>query len=155
MRVVVQRVLESSVTVEGQTSGAISRGVLLLVGFGADDDESQLAPMANKVANLRIFPNDAGRFDRSLIDEKLPALAVPQFTLYADCKKGRRPEFFGALAPAKAEPLFELFVSCLEELLAQPVQKGVFGADMKVSLVNDGPVTITLDSDELFRSIQS
>ena len=153
MRVLVQRVSEAAVAVEGRTIGQIGRGFLLLVGIGAEDEAdggAALVPMAAKVLNLRVLPDDQGRMNRSLLEAGGEILAVSQFTLHADCRRGRRPSFTGAAAPEFANTQFERFV----ELLRQGglrVERGVFGAMMHVSLVNDGPVTIWLDSREIMR----
>jgi len=145
MKVLLQRVASASVTVDGKVTGAIERGLLLLTGFGAGDDASKLVPMAQKVANMRIFPNDEGRFHFSVLEIGGGVLTVPQFTLYADTSKGRRPEFFSALAPAEATKLFDAFTLEFVKLGVKSVGKGVFGADMKVALLNDGPVTIMVE----------
>ncbi|MBX7138908.1 MAG: D-tyrosyl-tRNA(Tyr) deacylase [Oligoflexia bacterium] len=146
MKIVLQRVNEASVTVEGRITGAIRHGLLLLVGFGLTDDEAKLRPVADKLVNLRIFPDERGRFHHSLAEVGGAILAVPQFTLFADLSKGgRRPEFFGALEPAKAAPLFDRFVETLKQVGVAQVETGIFGADMKVRLENDGPVTIPLE----------
>ena len=150
MRIVAQRVNSASVAVEGERVGEISLGLLLLVGFGkesdsGDDIEKKLSNAAERVAHLRIFPDDAGRFHRSLIDVGGAVLAVPQFTLYGDTSRGRRPDFFGALEPEKAFQHFEAFVSELRKRGIARVETGRFGAHMKVQLENDGPVTIILD----------
>jgi D-aminoacyl-tRNA deacylase len=145
MKVVIQRVNYASVKVSGETVGEISRGVCLLVGFGPEDDASKLKPMAEKIVNMRIFPNEEGRFDRSTLEIGGAVLAVPQFTLYADTRKGRRPDFFGALEPAAASRLFDEFVALLGKTGAAKVAAGVFGGDMKVALENDGPVTIVVE----------
>ena len=141
-----QRVSSAAVTVDGEQVGAIGSGLLLLVGFGRGDDASQLAPMADKVAGLRVFPDAAGRLHHSVRDTGGGVLAVPQFTLYGSTRRGRRPEFTDALAPEDASRLFAAF---LDELaasgLAQPPQSGRFGAHMAVQLVNDGPVTLLLE----------
>ncbi len=142
MKVLLQRVSSASVTVDGTVRGAIDRGLLLLVGFGQGDTVAALAPMAEKLAVMRIFPNEQGRFHFSVKDIGGGVLLIPQFTLFADTSKGRRPEFFGALPPAEATKLFDAFVEEFTKLGVSPVEKGVFGADMKVSLLNDGPVTI-------------
>jgi D-tyrosyl-tRNA(Tyr) deacylase len=118
---------------------------MLLVGFGKDDSPDVLQPMAEKIATMRIFHDENGRFDASVIDSKGGILAVPQFTLYADTTKGRRPEFFQALAPQGAAHLFVQFKDALRQAGASEVESGVFGAHMEVELVNDGPVTITLE----------
>ncbi len=154
MRVLLQRVSRASVTVSGAVVGAIDRGFLLLVGATASDTEADLDYLADKVANLRVFPDDAGAMNRSALDllddpgDAIGMLVVSQFTLYADVRKGRRPSFIGAAPPDLAAPL----VSGLAERLRQrgfPVEEGQFGASMAVELVNDGPVTIWLDTAEL------
>ncbi|MCB0360659.1 MAG: D-tyrosyl-tRNA(Tyr) deacylase [Bdellovibrionales bacterium] len=147
MRVVAQRVQQASVEVDKEVVGRIRQGLCLLVGFGQDDSGDELEPMANRIVNLRIFPDETtGRFHRSLLDVSGSILAVPQFTLYADTSKGRRPEFFSALLPSKAAPLFERFVAALSDAGAPQVATGIFGAHMNVTLTNDGPVTILLES---------
>lgn len=150
MRLVIQRVTEASVTVEGEVVGSIGPGFLLLVGVGHEDDESVLEPMARKVVNMRLFrdPEGDSGFHRSLLEEGGEVLAVSQFTLHANCRKGRRPSFIGAAPPVEAERLFDLFV---EQLRVQgpKVETGRFGASMQVALLNDGPVTIWLDSEEV------
>jgi D-tyrosyl-tRNA(Tyr) deacylase len=145
MRIVIQRVLNSSVEVESKQVASIQRGLMLLVGFGQDDTAECLQAMAEKVVNMRIFPNEEGRFHFSVKDIAGEILAVPQFTLYADTSKGRRPEFFAALKPEAATKLFDEFCDCLSKTLDRPVERGIFGANMKVNLLNDGPVTIILD----------
>ena len=145
MRVLLQRVNNAQVTVEGRVVGRIERGLLLLVGLGQGDDESRLKPAAEKVVNMRIFPDDKGRFHFSTLDIEGEILAVSQFTLYADTSKGRRPDFFSALEPTKARELFEKFVSEIQALGVKRVETGEFGAEMKVALENDGPVTIMLE----------
>lgn len=146
VRTVVQRVLEASVTVDGETVAACGAGVLVLLGIENGDDGDVAARLASKVARLRIFENAAGRFDRSLVDVPGEALVVSQFTLIADSRrqKGTRPDFSRAARPEIAEPLYEHFCEALRDL-GVPVQTGVFGARMEVSLVNDGPVTIILE----------
>lgn len=144
MKVVLQRVSEARVHVEGRLVGKIGRGYLLLVGFGKGDTEECIRPMIEKIINMRIFPNDAGRFDKDITQVDGEILAVSQFTLFADTSKGRRPEFFQALEPAEAARLFTLFVEQLRTTPVRKVATGEFGAMMQVSLVNDGPVTITL-----------
>ncbi len=146
MKIVIQRVSNASVVVENKVVGAISPGLMLLVGFGKVDTKEKLPAMAEKVANLRIFPDEKGRFHYSLLEIKGEILLVPQFTLYADCSKGRRPEFFNALEPQAATELFDLFVEEFKKLAIPKVQTGVFGAEMHVSLLNHGPVTILLES---------
>jgi D-tyrosyl-tRNA(Tyr) deacylase len=147
MKAVVQRVSEASVTVAGRTVGAIGAGFVVLLGVARGDGEEAAARLAAKVARLRVFENEDGRFDRSLLDVGGVALVVSQFTLIADSKrqKGTRPDFSGAAPKDQAEPLIERFCEELRAL-GVPVQTGVFGARMAVSLVNDGPVTIVLDA---------
>ena len=146
MRAVVQRVREASVSVAGEVSASIGPGVLVLLGVAATDTPAEAERLAGKVARLRIFENEAGRFDRSLLDTSGAALVVSQFTLIADSKrqKGTRPDFSQAARPEVAEPLYEHFCQALRDL-GVPVETGVFGARMEVELVNDGPVTIVLD----------
>lgn len=145
MRAVVQRVARAAVRVDGRTVAEIGRGLLVLLGVGAGDGEADAAYLAEKVTHLRIFPDERGRFDRSVADVGGSLLAVPNFTLYGDARHGRRPSFTGAAPPERAEPLFRRFA---EEVRARgvPVQTGVFGAHMEVELTNDGPVTILLES---------
>ena len=145
MRIVLQRVTRATVRVEGTVRGSIGAGVLLLVGVWREDGVADVERLAGKVARLRIFPDEAGRFDRSLLDTGGAALVVSQFTLLADTAKGNRPSFTGAAPPEEAEPLVEAFSAALR-VLGVPVETGVFGARMEVELVNDGPVTIGLDS---------
>jgi D-tyrosyl-tRNA(Tyr) deacylase len=144
MRAVVQRVSRASVHVDGETVGSCSAGLAVLVGAGHEDTSETAERLAAKVAWLRIFPNEDGRFDRSLLDTGGQALVVSQFTLLADTRKGNRPSFTEAARPEEAEPLVERFVETLRALGIQ-VETGVFGAKMQVELVNDGPVTIILD----------
>lgn len=145
MRAVVQRVLESSVSSGGEVVGSCGRGLLVLLGVAAADTEADALRLAGKVARLRIFENDQGRFDLSLLDVHGEALVVSQFTLIADTQKGNRPSFTDAAGPETAEPLYERFCEALE-LEGVQLARGVFGARMEVSLVNDGPVTIILDT---------
>ena len=145
MRAVVQRVREASVPVAGEITASIGPGVLVLLGVAADDTPGDVKRLAGKVARLRIFENEAGRFDRSLLDTSGAALVVSQFTLIADTRKGNRPSFARAADPDLAEQLYDHFAGALQELGAS-VSRGVFGARMTVSLVNDGPVTIVLDA---------
>ena len=140
----VQRVREASVAVDGNVVSAIGPGLVVLVGVASGDSPEQADRLAAKVAALRIFENDAGRFDRSLVDVAGEALVVSQFTLVADTRKGNRPSFTDAARPEDAQPLCERFGDALRAE-GVPVQTGVFGARMEVSLVNDGPVTIVLD----------
>ena len=145
MRAVVQRVREAAVVVDGETVGACGPGLAILLGIATGDDEATAESLARKVTRLRIFPDDAGRFDRSLLDVGGEALVVSQFTLIADTRKGNRPSFGGAAAPDVAEPLYRTFCDALEREGVR-VARGSFGARMQVSLVNDGPVTIVLDA---------
>ncbi len=148
MRVVVQRVSGASVTVDGRTTGEIGPGLLVLAGFAASDDEADLAWMVGKLVRLRLFGDHAGVMNRSIQEIGGDILAVSQFTLYASVRKGNRPSWHGAAPGAVSGPLFERFVDMLSLALGKPVPTGVFGADMKVSLVNDGPVTLTIDSKQ-------
>jgi D-tyrosyl-tRNA(Tyr) deacylase len=141
MKAVVQRVARASVT----PGGSIRAGVCVLLGIAAGDDEAGVVRLAEKIARLRIFPDDDGKFDRSLLDTGGAALVVSQFTLIADTAKGNRPSFGGAARPDVAEPLYERFCAALRERGVE-VATGVFGAKMEVELVNDGPVTIVLDA---------
>ena len=149
MRAVIQRVSRAKVTVEGQTSGEIGTGLLVLLGVGGEDDESDAAYLAEKTAGLRIFEDDDGKMNRSLVDIGGAALVVSQFTLFGDVRRGRRPSFDSAAPPALADQLYQQYT---EQLRARgvPVETGVFQAMMKVELVNEGPVTILLDSKKLF-----
>ncbi len=145
MRAVLQRVREASVTVDGRLTGQIGPGLLVLLGVGRGDTEADVDFMVDKVPQLRIFEDDAGKMNRSLADTSKALLAVSQFTLFADTRKGRRPSFIDAMPPDEAQRLYALFCQrCRAAGL--DVQEGVFRADMAVALVNDGPVTITLDS---------
>ena len=145
MRAVVQRVRHASVAVDDEMAAEVGPGVVVLLGVAEEDTAPLAERLAGKVARLRIFENDEGRFDRSLIDVSGEALVVSQFTLIADTRKGNRPSFTGAAAPGVAEPLYERFCGFLEEEGVR-VSRGVFGARMQVALVNDGPVTIVLDT---------
>lgn len=149
MRILLQRVSSGAVVVDGDTVGQIAAGLVALVGFGAGDSERLLLPMAQKLVQLRIFSDPEGRFNRSLLDCNGELLLVPQFTLYADARRGRRPDFAGALEPQLASALFDQFTQVVKGLGVQRVATGRFGADMKVTLCNDGPVTILLDSKEV------
>ena len=145
MRAVVQRVREASVSVAGEVVGTIGSGVVVLLGIAEDDTAEAGAGLAGKIARLRIFDNEEGRFDRSLLDDEGAALVVSQFTLIADTRKGTRPDFSKAARRDLAEPLYARFVEALGEL-GVPVETGVFGGAMQVALVNDGPVTIVLET---------
>ncbi len=145
MRVLLQRVEQASVTVEGRDVAVVGRGLLALVGVGPDDSPATAARLAAKVAALRVFDDDKGHMNLSLGDTGGELLAVSQFTLYADTRRGNRPSFTGAAPPAQAEELYEAFVAALRAA-GVPVATGVFGARMRVALVNDGPVTIMLEA---------
>ncbi len=149
MRAVVQRVTEASVTVDAEMVGAIGAGAMILVAVAPEDGEDEARWFADKVANLRIWNDDEGKMNRSLLDTGGAALVVSQFTLYGDARKGRRPSFIRAAQGPAAEALYETCVAELEKA-GVPCQTGRFGAMMKVSLVNDGPVTILLDSTKAF-----
>ena len=145
MRAVVQRVSRASVTVDGDVVGAIERGFAILLGVTHADGEEQARWLAHKVAGLRVFEDDGGKMNRSLLDVGGSALVVSQFTLYGDCRKGRRPSFTSAARPEIAEPLCERFCEFLREAGVARVESGVFGAHMMVEIHNDGPVTLILD----------
>ncbi|GGG19949.1 D-aminoacyl-tRNA deacylase [Paenibacillus abyssi] len=145
MKVVVQRSKAASVTIDGDTVGAINQGLVLLVGITHEDTESDVRWMADKVAGLRIFEDEAGKMNHSVQDIGGQILSVSQFTLYGDCRKGRRPNFMNAAKPELAERLYDLFNRNMQEI-GLPVETGRFGAMMDVSLVNWGPVTLILDS---------
>ncbi len=146
MRVVIQRVRAASVAVAGETVGKIGPGLLVLAGFEEADDEADLAWMAGKIVRTRIMADDSGVMNRSVLDADGEILAVSQFTLFASLKKGNRPSWSRAARGDVSQPLFERFVTRLSAELGKPVPTGIFGADMQVSLVNDGPVTIVVDS---------
>ena len=150
MRLIVQLVKESSCTIDGRITGAINKGFMVLVGFGPDDNEEIARKMAEKLVKLRIFGDNEGKMNLSLKDVDGAILSISQFTLYADCKKGNRPSFSGAMEPNKAKELYLYFNEYLRSLGYQ-VEEGIFGADMKIALVNDGPITIILDSKEVIR----
>ena len=145
MRAILQRVSEASVTVDGQVTGKIGAGLLVLLGVGKGDTEADVDFMVDKIPMLRIFEDDAGKMNKSLLDTSKALLAVSQFTLFADTKKGRRPSFIDAMPPDEAKRLYALFCEKCRAL-GLDVQEGVFAAHMDVALVNDGPVTISLDS---------
>ena len=149
MRAVVQRVKESKVEVEGKRVGAIGPGLLIFLGVGEDDSEKDCDYLANKIVHLRIFPDREDLMNLSLIDTGGSALVVSQFTLWGDCRKGRRPSFVRAARPEKAEELYERFIGFLKEK-GIDVATGQFQAMMDVSLINDGPVTLMLDSSKDF-----
>lgn len=145
MRVIIQRVTQAAVRVEGAVVGEIGPGLLLLVGIGQEDTVDSIPPLVDKIVKMRIFSNDDGRFDKDVTQINGEILAVSQFTLYADTSRGRRPEFIQAMKPEPARVLFDAFVSALRSSEVRNVATGVFGAMMEVSLVNDGPVTITIE----------
>jgi D-tyrosyl-tRNA(Tyr) deacylase len=149
MRAVVQRVSRARVTVEGRVTGEISAGLMILLGVGREDTAAVAASFAEKVANLRIFEDDQGKMNRSLLDAKGSALVVSQFTLYGDARGQRRPSFSSAAPPEMAKALYEEFTRAMQEL-GVGVATGIFQAMMSVELVNEGPVTILLDSDKQF-----
>lgn len=146
MRAVIQRTSEASVTIEGRVTGQIGRGLLVLLGIEHEDTQEDAAWLAGKIAQMRIFSDLDGKMNHSVLDVSGGVLVVSQFTLHASTKKGNRPSFIRAARPEIAIPLYESFLAALEAQIGQPVQRGIFGADMKVALVNDGPVTITMDS---------
>ncbi|PTU64229.1 MULTISPECIES: D-aminoacyl-tRNA deacylase [Chromobacterium] len=146
MRVLVQRARQASVTVEGRVTGEIGPGLLLLVGIEEEDGAEDIAWLTRKLSQLRIFNDEAGVMNRSVLDCGGEVLAVSQFTLFASTKKGNRPSYSRAARPERSSPLFDQFVASMAQTLGKPVPTGVFGADMQVALVNDGPVTIWLDS---------
>jgi D-tyrosyl-tRNA(Tyr) deacylase len=146
VRAVVQRVREARVTVDGRVAGAIGRGLLVLAGMRADDGPDDRDWLARKIVQMRVFDDDAGVMNLALPDIGGEILAVSQFTLFASTRKGNRPSWSGAAPPEVAQPLFDGFVAALSRELGRAVPTGVFGADMKVALVNDGPVTVVLDT---------
>lgn len=148
MRALLQRVSRASVTVDGKVVGKIGRGLLVLLGVGMGDGEAQVKFLADKIVHLRIFGDDEGKMNRSLLDTGGEVLVVSQFTLYADMRRGRRPSFTNAAPPSIAEPLVERFKDAIAAY-GLTVADGVFGAYMEVELLNDGPVTIWLDSEAL------
>ena len=149
MRAVIQRVSRARVVVEGRETGAIGAGMLVLLGMGKEDTPADAAYLAEKAAHLRIFEDENGKMNRSLLETKGGALVVSQFTLYGDARGQRRPSFLEAAPPELASALYEEFVKHLRSL-GVPVETGVFRAHMELELVNDGPVTILLDSKKLF-----
>jgi len=148
MRALLQRVSRASVTVDEQVVGKIGQGLLVLLGVGQDDSEVQVKTLADKIAHLRIFGDDEGKMNRSLLDIGGEVLVVSQFTLYADTRRGRRPSFTDAAPPTLAEPLVEHFKDALASY-GLPIASGIFGAYMTIDLRNEGPVTVLLDSEEL------
>ncbi|WP_313529499.1 D-aminoacyl-tRNA deacylase [Anaerotignum sp.] len=150
MRAVLQRVTEASVTVDGQVIGQIDKGIMVLFGMLGTDDEKTMEYMLDKVVNLRIFEDENGKMNLSLLDIEGELLIVPNFTLYGDARKGRRPGYSGGATPDVAAKLFERLCEKAKEMSIKKVATGQFQADMKVALVNDGPVTLLLDSEKLF-----
>ena len=146
MIVVIQRVTTASVEIESKVNGSIGKGLLVLVGIEEADDDTDIEWLSGKVVNLRIFNDEAGVMNVSVKDDGGDILVVSQFTLHASTKKGNRPSYIKAARPERSIPLYEKFVARVSMDLGKPVQTGVFGADMKVSLLNDGPVTILIDS---------
>ncbi|MBQ6333656.1 MAG: D-tyrosyl-tRNA(Tyr) deacylase [Erysipelotrichaceae bacterium] len=149
MRLVVQRVTEASCRVNGEITGQIGRGFMVLAGLGLQDDEAIVEKMALKLSKLRVFEDDQGKMNLSIFDAKGDILSISQFTLYADCRKGNRPSFTDALGGERAKELYLYFNKCLRDL-GLKVEEGIFGADMKISLINDGPVSIIMDSEVLW-----
>lgn len=148
MRIVYQRVRRAAVTADGEPAGAIEQGALLLLGVGENDTEEDADLLAQKIAVLRVFEDENGRMNRSLADINGACLVVSNFTLYGDCRRGRRPDFTSAGAPGRAKELYEYFASRLSALDV-PTACGVFGAEMTIDMVADGPVTLILDSEQL------
>ena len=148
MRIIVQKVAHSNVVIDNKTNGEIKKGFMVLVGFTHDDTAAIIDKMVDKMINLRIFEDENGKLNLSLKDVDGSILSISQFTLYADCKKGRRPSFIDAAKPDLAIPLYDYFNNKIKEYDIH-VETGIFGADMKVTLLNDGPVTIILDSKDI------
>ena len=146
MKVVIQRVTRASVTIGQQLFSSIGKGILVLVGIQSDDTDEDINWLASKIVNLRIFDDENGIMNKSILDSDCEILAVSQFTLMARTKKGNRPSYIDAAPPAISIPLYEKFIGTLSQEVHKEVQTGQFGADMKVELINDGPVTIIIDS---------
>lgn len=151
MKLVIQRVKNANVTVDDLIVGEISQGFLVLMGVSESDTEFECEKLCDKMINLRIFSDENDKTNLSIKDVKGELLIVSQFTLYADCRKGNRPSFINAGNPKKANELYEYFIKLCQEKIDTRVEHGVFGADMKVNLLNDGPFTIILDSDEIIK----
>lgn len=149
MKAVIQRVSECEVVVEAKTVGKISQGFLILLGIENGDTEKDAEKLSSKISGLRIFTDENDKMNLSLVDTDGEVLVVSNFTLCANCRKGRRPNFENAARPETAEPLYEYFCECMIKNGIRKVEKGIFGADMKVSLLNDGPVTVIINSNEL------
>ena len=148
MRAIVQRVSEASVKVDDQITGKIGTGLMVLVGIEDADDNEDLKWLSQKIVNLRIFNDESGTMNRNVLDVQGNILLVSQFTLFANTKKGNRPSYIRASKPEVAIPMYTKMISALSDLMGKPIETGVFGADMKVSLLNDGPVTIFIDSKQ-------
>lgn len=153
MKAVIQRVTQASVKVDDNITGQIDDGLMILLGVTHEDTEAEARALAKKAIELRIFSDNNGKMNLSVMDIGGRVLVISQFTLYADCSHGRRPSFIKAAPPEPAEQLYEKFCEYLMEYGIKDVQKGIFGADMKVSLLNDGPVTIILDTDEIYKKL--
>ena len=149
MRVVIQRVTRASVTIAGELKSSIGRGMMILVGFCNEDTDQDLDWAVKKIAQLRIFDDEQGVMNKSIEETGGEILTVSQFTLYASCKKGNRPSYIRAAKPDISVPLYDAFCQKLQERLQKPIQTGVFGADMQVELINDGPVTICIDTKNI------
>jgi D-aminoacyl-tRNA deacylase len=148
MRAVIQRVTEATCKVEGNITGSIDKGLMILLGVAADDTDEDLQWLAQKIAGMRIFSDEAGLMNKSITDIGGRILLISQFTLFAQTKKGNRPSFIRAAKPDMAIPMYEQMIKTLAELTSTKIETGIFGADMKISLVNDGPVTIILDTKD-------
>ena len=148
MRLVIQRVKYASVRIDEKVVGKINQGLLVLLGIENTDNQEDINWLVNKLINLRIFNDDHGVMNESLLDQNLDVLLISQFTLYASTKKGNRPSYIRSAKPDFAIPMYELFKDTLSSQVQKPIQSGVFGADMKVELLNDGPVTIMIDSKQ-------
>lgn len=146
MKIVIQRVSKASVTIEDEKVASIDHGLLILLGIVTEDTQEDITWLTNKIANLRIFEDEQGVMNKSLLDTNGDVIVVSQFTLHASTKKGNRPSYIKAARPEVAIPLYQAFNKTLETVLSKPIQTGVFGADMQVELLNDGPVTIIIDS---------
>ena len=148
MRIVIQRVIKASVNIEGKTHSAINNGLMILLGISVSDSEKDVHYLCKKISALRIFNDQNGKMNLSQADVNSELMVVSQFTLYADTAKGNRPSYIKAAAPEKAIPLYEYFVSHLATLTGKKIATGVFGGDMQVDLINDGPVTIIIESEQ-------
>lgn len=146
MKTVIQRVSEASVKIDNEVKGSIKSGLLILVGIESEDNAEDIEWLSSKIVNLRIFTDDQGLMNLSVKEVRGDILLISQFTLHAKTKKGNRPSFIDAARPEIAIPLYEKFKTALEKFLEKPIQTGLFGTDMKVSLINDGPVTLVIDS---------